>query len=59
DGLPCIGAVPSLKNLLVAAGNGMVGLASAPATGRLIAELASGRTPHIDPEFYAPDRFRA
>ena len=59
DGLPCIGAVPSLKNLLVAAGNGMVGLASAPATGRLIAELASGKTPHIDPDFYAPDRFRS
>ena len=59
DGLPCIGAVPSLKNLLVAAGNGMVGLASAPATGRLIAELASGKTPHIDPDFYTPGRFRA
>lgn len=57
DGLPCIGGLKSLPNLFIAAGNGMVGLASAPATGRLIADLASGKTPHIDASLYSPDRF--
>ncbi len=57
DGLPCIGGLRSLSNLLIAAGNGMVGLATAPATGRLIADLASGKSPHIDARFYSPDRF--
>ena len=57
DDLPCIGRAPELKNLHVAAGNGMIGLSSAPATGELLAELIAGEKPHIDPRPYALDRF--
>jgi D-amino-acid dehydrogenase len=57
DGLPCIDRAPAAKNVIVAAGNGMIGLASAPATGKLVAELASDETPHIDADAYSLSRF--
>lgn len=57
DGLPCIGRAPAASNLIVAAGNGMIGLATAPATGKLVAEIASGHTPHIDATPYSLSRF--
>ena len=40
-----------------AAGNGMIGLATAPATGKLVAELASHEPPHLDPAPYSLARF--
>ncbi len=58
DGLPCIDRAPAAKNVMVAAGNGMVGLASGTATGKLLAELASNAKPHIDPAPYSLTRFR-
>ncbi|MEN1678831.1 MAG: FAD-dependent oxidoreductase [Planctomycetota bacterium] len=57
DGVPCIDFAPGASNVIVAAGNGMIGLATAPATGRLVAELASGAEPHIDPAPYSLRRF--
>ena len=57
DDLPFIGAHPEVENFFVAAGNGMIGLSSAPATGQLVAELASDVKPHLDPAPYALDRF--
>ena len=57
DGLPCIGPSLAADNLIVAAGNGMIGLATAPATGKLVAEIASGLTPHIDATPYSLSRF--
>ena len=57
DGLPCIGRAPAADNLIVAAGNGMIGLATAPATGKLVAEIASDQTPHIDTTPYSLSRF--
>ncbi len=57
DGLPCIGRAPGACNLIVAAGNGMIGLATAPATGRLVAEIASDQPPHIDATPYSLARF--
>ncbi len=57
DGKPAIGPSPSIDNVLIAAGHGMLGLSMAPATGRLVAELIDGRTPHIDPTPYALTRF--
>ncbi len=57
DGLPCIDRTPAASNAFVAAGNGMIGLATAPATGKLVAELATGETPHIDPAPYSMRRF--
>jgi D-amino-acid dehydrogenase len=57
DELPCIGRIPAARNVIVAAGHGMIGMASGPATGKLIAEIASGSNPHIDPAPYALSRF--
>ena len=57
DGLPCIDRTPGAENVIVAAGNGMIGLASAPATGKLVAELASDEEPHLDPRPYSLARF--
>jgi len=57
DSIPIIGRSPALSNVYLAAGHNMLGLSMAPATGKLIAELANGQTPHIDPTPYLPARF--
>jgi D-amino-acid dehydrogenase len=43
--------------VLIAAGHNMLGLSMATATGKLIAELAAGTTPHVDPTPYRVGRF--
>jgi len=57
DGLPIIGRGPILENVLLAAGHNMIGLSTAPATGRLVAELVGGDRPHLDPAPYRVGRF--
>ena len=57
DSLPIIGATPKLGNAYLATGHNMLGLSLAPATGRLIAEIITGRSPHIDPSPFRPSRF--
>jgi D-amino-acid dehydrogenase len=57
DGLPVIGRSPAMENVWIATGHNMLGLSMAPGTGKLIAELLSGRPPHIDPRPYGPGRF--
>jgi D-amino-acid dehydrogenase len=52
DGVPRIGRVPVAENVVLAAGHNMLGLSMAPATGRLVTELITGKTPHIDSEPY-------
>jgi D-amino-acid dehydrogenase len=56
DGLPFIGRLPAFDNVYVAAGHCMLGVSMAPATGKLVAELVAGQTPHIDPAPYAVSR---
>lgn len=56
DSLPCIGRSPALANVWVAAGHNMLGLSMAPATGKLVAELLTGQTPHLDPAPYSVSR---
>ena len=56
DGKPYIGQVPGCDNVFVAAGHGMLGVSMAPSTGKLIAELLSGESPHVDPQPYSFDR---
>jgi D-amino-acid dehydrogenase len=56
DSLPVIGTGP-LGNVLIAAGHNMLGLSMAPATGKLVAELLGGGTPHVDPAPYSVRRF--
>jgi D-amino-acid dehydrogenase len=57
DSLPIIDRSPSYENVFIAAGHNMLGLSMATATGKLIAELAGGRTPHVDPSPYRLSRF--
>ncbi len=52
DSLPYIDRSRKYENVWIAAGHNMLGLSMAPATGKLVAELFSGRTPHIDPKPY-------
>lgn len=58
DGLPIIGSTDVAGGLLIATGHAMIGLALAPVTGKLIAELASGGPPSHDVSALSPDRFR-
>ena len=57
DSKPIIDRSPAYDNVWIAAGHNMLGLSMAPATGKLIAEMLGGRTPHIDPEPYSARRF--
>jgi D-amino-acid dehydrogenase len=57
DDLPCIGRTSKAQNVIVAAGHGMIGMATGPASGKLAAELASGAEPHVDPAPYLLQRF--
>lgn len=52
DGIPIIDRSPIMENVIIAAGHNMLGLAMAPATGKLVAELLSGQTPHVQAEWY-------
>jgi D-amino-acid dehydrogenase len=56
DGLPFIGGIPGADNAYVAAGHGLLGVSTSPATGKLIAELVAGEAPHIDPRPYSVER---
>ncbi len=57
DSLPVIGAPPGHPNLLLAFGHGHHGMTAASTTGRIIADLVSGRAPPVDLAPYRPDRF--
>jgi D-amino-acid dehydrogenase len=57
DGLPVIGPSPRHPDIVHAFGHGHVGLAAAPASAELVADLLAGRAPVIDPRPYRPDRF--
>jgi D-amino-acid dehydrogenase len=52
DGKPIIARSPAMDNVFVAAGHNMLGLSMAPATGKLMAELLGGASPHVDPAGY-------
>jgi glycine/D-amino acid oxidase-like deaminating enzyme len=54
DKLPLIG--PWEPGLFVAAGHEGLGITTAPASGRLLADLVVGRAPGLDPAPYAPTR---
>ena len=57
DDLPVIDRAVGIKNLVVATGHGMMGISMAPATGKLVAELVTGKSPHIDPAPFTMKRF--
>ena len=57
DSLPIIGPAPRHRSVYFAFGHGHMGLAWAPVTGRLIAEMVAGRAPSLDCAPYRPGRF--
>jgi D-amino-acid dehydrogenase len=58
DGRPVIGRASGSKDVIYAFGHGHVGFASGPVSGRLAADLASGKPPERDLEPFSPQRFR-
>jgi D-amino-acid dehydrogenase len=58
DGLPIVGAADGIDNLYLATGHAMLGIALAPVTGEIVADLVTGATPRHDIERFAPSRFR-
>lgn len=57
DFLPAIGPLPGHPPVLAAFGHQHIGLTTAAVTGELIAALAAGQAPDIDPAPYHPGRF--
>ncbi|QOV90987.1 NAD(P)/FAD-dependent oxidoreductase [Humisphaera borealis] len=57
DGMPYLGRSRRHANVIVATGHAMMGISLAPATGQLVAALASGDTSPIDLATMRPDRF--
>lgn len=59
DDLPIIDRAPNHYNLMVATGHGMTGISMATGTGKLVAEMVTGREPHIDPTAFGIRRFNS
>jgi D-amino-acid dehydrogenase len=57
DGLPIIDRAKNFEGLAVATGHAMLGFTQSPMTGKLVAELASGKAPSIPLEPFRLDRF--
>jgi D-amino-acid dehydrogenase len=57
DGRPCIGYARASRDIVYAFGHGHVGLVGSARTGRLVAQLLSGKAPEIPLEPFAPTRF--
>jgi D-amino-acid dehydrogenase len=58
DGLPIIGRHHLVSNVILATGHGMLGIALAPLTGRVVGELVTGRPTLIDLSPYRSERFQ-
>ena len=59
DGMPIIGPVDGMPGVFVAAGHEGLGITTATGTGLLIASMATGSPPPIDPTPYRVHRFSA
>jgi D-amino-acid dehydrogenase len=57
DTLPIIDQAPNFKRLWLATGHSMLGVSMSPGTGRLLTDLLTARSPHIDPAPYRYSRF--
>jgi D-amino-acid dehydrogenase len=57
DGIPYLGRVPGISNLVVATGHAMMGLSLGPVSGRLVTDLLTGETPFRPIERLAIGRF--
>jgi D-amino-acid dehydrogenase len=57
DGIPYLGEVAGMPNLIAATGHAMMGLSLAPVSGRLVADLLAKDQPFRPIEAMAPGRF--
>jgi len=57
DGLPYIGRIRSLSNVVVATGHSMLGLSLGAGTGKLVSEIVDERPTSIDCSAFAVERF--
>lgn len=57
DSLPVIGLLPEDPSIILAFGNGHLGLTQSAAMGRLVADLVGGNASSIDIRACRPDRF--
>lgn len=57
DGMPFIGRIPGIMNLITATGHGMMGMSLGPATGKLVSEIAMGRKTSLNITLFRTDRF--
>lgn len=57
DTLPVIGPSPRQDNVILAFGHGQVGQTLGATTGRIVADLVTGRRPALDLAPYRPTRF--
>lgn len=55
DGLPYIGPIPSIDNLVIASGHAMMGLSLGPVTGKRVTGMLAGEAPipQLDPSRFA------
>jgi D-amino-acid dehydrogenase len=58
DSLPVLGPSSASPDVIHAFGHGHVGMTAAPMTGRVVADLVSGRPSPIDISPFAASRFR-
>ncbi len=59
DGVPGIGEITRIPGFILAAGFSGHGFGIGPGAGHLIADIATGAEPLVDPKPYHPDRFAA
>lgn len=57
DGVPVIGEVPQIPGLILAAGFSGHGFGIGPGAGHLVADIATGHAPIVDPRPYRLSRF--
>ena len=58
DGLPIVGHADGVANLVLATGHAMLGIALAPVTGEIVADLVTGASARHDAAPFSPLRFR-
>ncbi|KUJ73300.1 FAD-binding oxidoreductase [Ruegeria marisrubri] len=57
DSIPVIGELPHIKGVYTGFGHHHIGLTGGPKTGRLLAQLISGKQPNVDLSAYSPARY--
>jgi len=57
DGLPYIGTIKKIKNMMIAGGHSMMGLGLGPATGKVISEMCNHQKNSVKTDAFDPERF--